>query len=239
MGCSNHESVKTNENNNELENKEISNEKEKINLDKNEEILEVEFEGITKFCKELIDEVNNIRKDPTIYINKISHYKSFFNGLILKIPESKYSIKTEEGAKAYEEAENFLKSAPTIDEELIPSKGLCRIAQDYFKKVQNCDDDNELNSINIEEIIDKYGGSSGKFSKIIEFGGNTPENVIINVVVNDGNKSREKRNSLFDNSFTKVGVATGSHPIYRYVSIILLCNNFDNKLDRNDTIDDI
>jgi len=238
MGCGNEKSVQTVENaqkkgnkkDEELKNEDVS------HLHQKEEVPE--FEGITRFCTELLYEINKVRKEPSSYSEIISKNKSNFNGLIFKTPNSKYNVNTKEGVSAYEEAEQFLKNCPGNENELVGSVGLCRIAQDFLKEFN----DNEIkidkvDNIKIKKIIDKYGKCSGNLCKLIATGGDELESVIINLIVCDGDTNRSQRNILFDKSFQKIGVAHQKHPIYRYVSIFILSTDFDNMVDRDDELD--
>jgi len=240
MGCLGHNSVQTDEKKKKDE-KEEKEEKEKKELKKEEDVSHLEapeFEGITRFCTELLYEINKVRKEPSSYSEIISKNKSNFNGLIFKTPNSKYNVNTKEGVAAYEEAEQFLKDCPGNENELVGSVGLCRIAQDFLKAFN----DNEIkidkvDNINIKKITEKYGKCSGNLCKLIATGGDELESVIINLIVCDGDTNRSQRNKLFDKSFKKIGVAHEKHPIYRYVTIFIVSTDFDNMVDRDDELD--
>ena len=60
-----------------------------------------------EFYKKLINEINKVRKDPNAYAEKLLGYKQYFKGNFLILPGKNTKIDTEEGFKAYEEAENI------------------------------------------------------------------------------------------------------------------------------------
>jgi len=239
MGCLDHNSITTDENGSNTknrENKKLQNEEEPSQLHPKEEVPE--FEGVTRFCAELVYEINKVRNKPSSYSEKISNNKSNFNGLIFKTPNSKYNDKTKEGVAAYEEAEQFLKTCPENQNELIPSVGLCRIALDFLKEFNdNGIEIDKVDNIDIKKITSKYGLCSGNLCKLIASGGDELERIVINLIVCDGDQNREQRNKLFDKSFKKIGVAHGKHPIYRYISIFILSTDFENKNDQDDVLD--
>jgi hypothetical protein len=185
------------------------------------------------FEEDLVNEINEFRTNPREYAKKINKYVSYFKGKILKIPGSNAGIRTEEGAAAYTEAVDFLSKQEGV-EPLEPSKGLGRIADDFLKEVQKVDP-SELGDIDIDEIIERYGAFSGNLSRAMDFGGETPELVLINLVVSDGDPSRGQRESLLSTDLKKVGVATGKHDSYRYCTVIVSCTKFTNKVDSNDS----
>jgi hypothetical protein len=238
LGCLGDNSVQTEQNGSTSENKENKkgNKEDVSHLHSKEEIPE--FEGITRFCSELIYEINKVRNKPSSYSEFISKNKSNFNGLIFKTPNSKYNDKTKEGVAAYEEAEQFLKTCPENQNDLIPSVGLCRIAQEFLKEFNdNGIEIDKVDKIDIKKIIDKYGKCSGNLCKLIACGGDELERIVINLIVCDGDQNREQRNKLFDESFKKIGVAHGKHPIYRYISIFILSTDLENKNDQDDVLD--
>ena len=147
------------------------------------------------FSKQLLEEINSVRTNPSSYVEKILKYKDFFNGKVLKIPGEEAGIQTQEGAPAYEEAANFLKEATSVDP-FIPSKGLTKIANEYLNNIQNVGMDN-IDSIDINEIVEKYGNFNGELNQLMEFGSKTPEQVVICLLVCDGDSSRGNRTYLF------------------------------------------
>lgn len=185
------------------------------------------------FLKELLKEVNTLRENPKGYADKVLRYKSYFSGNILRIPGSKAGIQTEEGPAAYEEAADFLLSAPPVAK-MTPSKGLTKIANEILSTIQNSDPD-ALDDIDMNEVIEKYGSFGGNFSRAMEFGGENPEQVIMNLLVNDGDKSRSQRDSLLSDDLKLIGLATGKHEAFGNCTIIISCTTFQNTKDSNDT----
>ena len=185
------------------------------------------------FLRQLVEEINLARTNPAAYASKVQEYIPHFQDKILKMPDQRVAIKTQEGATAYEECVNFLRSAePT--EAHVPSRGLTRIANDFLSGVQSVDP-SQIGTIDMNAIIDKYGSFQGNFSRAMEFGGSTPEQVVINLLVSDGDKSRSQRDALLNPILKRVGVAQGKHDIYRTVTIIVSCTVFQNNVDSDDT----
>ena len=177
--------------------------------------------------REILNEVNELRRDPRNYANKVNKFKGYLEGNILRVPGVLAGIKTEEGAAAYDEAINFLRSAESA-EQLTPSKGLGQIADELYGKIQHVDPNN-LGDIDMDAIIDKYGSFTGKFSRSFEFGGSTAELIVVNLVVSDGDKSRGQRNALLNKEVLKVGIKHGKHDTYRECTVIACCSKFENK----------
>ena len=87
----------------------------------------------------------------------------------------------------------------------------------------------------MNSLIEKYGNFTGSFNRVMECGGSTPEQVVINLLVSDGDKSRSQRDTLLNKSLKRIGVASGKHDIYRTATIIILCTKFENTVDSDDT----
>ena len=186
---------------------------------------------MSDFNEDLIMEINLLRTNPKKYAKTISKYMNYFKGNLLCLPDTNAGIQTEEGVEAFKEAVDFLNKQENL-EPLKPSKGLCRIAEEFIAIYQK-PDSGELANKDMEDIINKYGSFSGSFSRAMDFGGETAEMAIINLVVSDGDPSRGQRESLLSNEIKKVGVANGEHEVYRHCSAIITSAEFDNTFDKD------
>ena len=184
------------------------------------------------FLSDLVKEINKVRANPASYANIIDDLKQHFQGRVLKLPGTNTGIQTEEGVAAYDECARFLRSAEYA-EELTPSKGLTKVAEDLLVIGQK--DDSEIARVDMNPIIDKYGSYEGSFNRIMECGATTPQQVVINLLVSDGEKSRNQRNALLNKNIKRIGVASGKHDIYRVATVITLCTKFTSLSSSDDT----
>ena len=182
--------------------------------------------------KLILDEINSLRTNPAAYADKILQYKGLFEGKKLKRPDGK-KIETCEGPAAYEEAANFLKSCKPVGA-LIASKGLTKISEDIFNIAQTCDAGAIDTRLNLQKTIEKYGTFEGSFGRLMEFGGEAPEHVVIDLVVSDGDRSRSQRNQILDKSFKVIGLVAGDHPDYKKCTMITLTTKFKYNADPDD-----
>ena len=187
---------------------------------------------MSDFNEDLLMEINLLRTNPKKYAKTISKYMNYFKGNLLCLPDTNAGIQTEEGVEAFKEAVDFLNNQEKL-EPLKPSKGLCRIAEEFIAIYQK-PDSGELANKDMEDIINKYGSFSGSFSRAMDFGGETAEMAIINLVVSDGDPTRGQRESLLSNEIKKVGVANGDHDVYRHCSAIITSTEFENTFDKDD-----
>ena len=182
--------------------------------------------------QELIKEINNVRKDPSSFADKLLGCQQYFTGNILRMPGLS-PVETQEGFAAFEEAAKFLKEKKPIPE-LAPSKGLGKIAADFSTEISHCDPE-KIGDIDLNSIIKKYGSYSGNFTSAIDFGSSTPESVVINLFVSDGDPSRGNREFLIEDNLLKIGIASGKHDTYGYLTIIVSCQEFENTDKSDDT----
>ena len=186
---------------------------------------------MSDFNKELLDEINFLRTNPRRYSKKLSKYVEYFKDKILYLPGTNAGIQTEEGAEPYKEAIISL-STESRREPLLPSKGLCKICEDLLKEAQK--DADNVGNISVEKLINKIGSIKGSLSRLFEFGGETPEQVVINLIVGDGDPSRGQRKSLLNAEVKKIGLANGKHDSYGHCTVILSTTQFTNNVDSND-----
>lgn len=187
--------------------------------------------NMEEFNRQLLDEIDFVRTNPKRYARKIEKYIEKFKDNTLIIPELNLSIPTEEGPEAFKEAISFLVNEQRRSA-LNPSRGLCRAAEDLLYEAQR--DADNVGSIRVEKLINKYGTIKGSLSRLIDLGGETPELVVINLIVSDGDPSRGQRNSLLNAEVKKIGVANAKDENYGHCSVIIMLTEFINKVDEND-----
>lgn len=185
---------------------------------------------MSAFKEELVNEINRLRTNPQNYTSTLKDYMTCFKGNSLIFPGATAAIATEEGPQAYSEAIKYLTNQ-SPREAVSPSKGLCRICEEFIALARQTED---IDAIDMDKIIKKYGSYGGSFSRAVDFGGETPENVVVYLTVCDGDKSRGQRNTLLNPDAKLVGVATGKHSVYGYFSVVITCSKFNNKVDQND-----
>ena len=184
------------------------------------------------FLRQLVDEINRVRENPKSFIDRLEKYKGYFNGDVLKLPNLDYGLKTREGVAPYDECIKYLRTADTAPL-LIPSKGLTGMADEMMKVLLK--DHTKIGSIDMNALKSKYGTTSGPFSRIIQYGGVTPEQVVIHLLVCDGDKSRRQRETLLNKTSKRIGVASAEHESFSRANIIILVTSFENKNNSDDS----
>ena len=176
------------------------------------------------FAQKVIEEVNKIRLNPKTYSNKIRGYLSCFQGNVLRIPKQP-GLMTTEGPTAYREAADFLLSLPKL-QPLALDNSLNSAAQDMAEELSHYEEFEQMDAINRDSILEKYGHYEGQFGESTDFGSMSPEMVVVNLLVDDGNKSRGNRKMLFKETYRKIGCGSAPHSTYKSVTVIMYATNF-------------
>ena len=176
------------------------------------------------FAQKVIEEVNKIRLNPKTYSNKIRGYLSCFQGNVLRIPKQP-GLMTTEGPTAYREAADFLLSLPKL-QPLALDNSLNSAAQDMAEELSHYEEFEQMDAINRDSILEKYGRYEGQFGESTDFGSMSPEMVVVNLLVDDGNKSRGNRKMLFKETYRKIGCGSAPHSTYKSVTVIMYATNF-------------
>lgn len=71
-------------------------------------------------------------------------------------------------------------------------------------------------------------------NRALDMGGETLEQVLVNLIVSDGKPNWEQRKSLLNKDFIKIGVGFGTHEELKYVTTIISALKFENKVDTDD-----
>ena len=176
------------------------------------------------FAQKVIEEINKIRLNPKTYSNKIRGYLSCFQGNVLRIPKQP-GLMTQEGPNAYKEAAEFLLSLPKL-QALTADSGLTGAAEEMANELSKCQEFEQMDAIDRTGILSKYGEYEGHFGESTDFGSMTPEMVVVNLLVDDGNQSRSNRKMLFKESYRKVGCGCLPHDRFKSVTVIMYATNF-------------
>ena len=125
-----------------------------------------------------------------------------FKGKYYKVPGTNINIITVEGVKAVEEAIEYLKSKKP-ESPLLNSQGLYRAAKDHCVDIGNNGIASHEGSDGLRmcDRIEVYGDWKISIAENICFDDYDPVEIIIGLIVDDGNSSRGHRSNLFNPDF--------------------------------------
>jgi uncharacterized protein YkwD len=183
----------------------------------------------TDFEKEVLAEINKLRMNPGVYVKILEEYLTKFNGKNVKITD-KPELITEEGKIPVIETVEFLKLTQSMNELQI-SNGLMLATADHI---------NDLVKNNIighkgsagdspQKRAEFYGSWTYDLRENISYGAKTPQDVVLNLLIDDGFPSRNHRKVLLNPKLTKIGIATGVNKLWDPICILMLAGNFYDK----------
>ena len=180
----------------------------------------MEKPNYAKIEDELFKLHNEIRKDPQSFIPKLKSVLTCFKGKIYHIPDED-PIQTFEGEEAVTEAIQFLKTQKPVNE-LTLNKEISLACKDHVEDIgpKGLTTHEGSDGKNLSERIEKYCEWDGALAENLEFGLKTPENIMLNLLINDGVKNRYQRLNLFHPEMKFMGIAVGPHKVYNICVVI-------------------
>ena len=161
--------------------------------------------------EELFKQHNALRTNPQSFIPKLKEALKHFREKIYHMPDED-PIQTYEGQEAIEEAINFLKSQKPVGE-LIYDENISYACKDhvYDIGIKGLTTHEGSDGKNISDRIEKYCEWEGAAAENLDFGFKKAENIILNLIIDDGVKERNQRFNLFHPDFKYIGIGAGSH----------------------------
>lgn len=188
--------------------------------------------------KDILKEINNVRANPSSYIEYLKDHLQYFKGNILELP-NEHPVETYEGPSAYEEAIEFLSNkenfTPGCKIPLIDSEFLISSAKEHSKDIG----ENGLLSHtgsdgnNVNKRIKKYCEWVGCVSENLDFGGKEARVIMIAWIVDDGLDDRPHRRNIFSEEFRFVGVSCAHHKEEKYCTVVDFASFVHDEYDWN------
>jgi uncharacterized protein YkwD len=172
----------------------------------------------------IIAELNAVRADPAAYATRLQSRRSFYRGLILRIP-GETPIQTREGVAALDEAVAALRNTDPLPPVTI-SDALVRAARDHVRDTgpRGATTHEGSDGSSPSERVGRYASAVRGVGEVISFGPDSAALVIAELLVDDGVPDRGHRKLLLDPRFRLAGAACGPHARYRVMCVIDLAD---------------
>jgi uncharacterized protein YkwD len=175
---------------------------------------------MTTFEQEVLAEVNLARTDPVGYARHLERLLQYFDGNLLRVPGT-VALRTDEGPRAVREAIDALR-AQTPLRALMGSQGMARAARDHVKDLgpRGGFGHTGTDGSRMDGRISRYGRWDGTAAENISYGSDTPRDVVISLLVDDGVPGRGHRVNILSAEWGFAGVGCGTHAKYRTMCVI-------------------
>jgi len=175
-----------------------------------------------KVEQDLIAEHNLVRQDPQRYVPILKARLARMNGEG-NIPDGcgrNCTLMTEEGKPAVEEAIRFLSNQPAVGP-LTLSTGLAEAAKSHAKDQQGglLGHAGSDGSSPIDRTT-RSGVEASGVGENITYGPTSAEEIMVNLIVDDGVADRGHRIALFNADWSSAGAGCGPHSGYRAVCVV-------------------
>ncbi|HYC74923.1 CAP domain-containing protein [Brevundimonas sp.] len=171
------------------------------------------------FRADIVAELNAARTDPGAYARKARALRALFRGDRIERP-GETALLTREGPAAADEAIAFLEAQTPLPV-LRENPGLNRAAADHAREqsrtgaVAHASADGSSPSDRM-----RRQGRWTATGEAIAYGPHRAEDVILQLIIDDGVPDRGHRRILFNPVYELIGVACAPHPVWREVCVL-------------------
>ena len=180
--------------------------------------MEIDYDDL---AKQLFISQNKIRREPTSFIPKLKHWATKFrkNTLFLL---NENPLETFEGEQGVEEAMRFLALQKPVPE-LSFSEELSKAAKDHAIDMG----ENSLighegsDGSMLSDRIERYSEWDEACAENIDLGFKVADNIILNILIDDGEDRRNQRINLFSTNYKYIGIGCAKHKDYNHCSVFI------------------
>lgn len=175
--------------------------------------------------EKLIKEINIARTNPSAYVSILENDKTLFKENIIYRPYED-PLRTYEGPAAHQEAIDFLKNLPNL-QELKTDTRLSQACSDHVKDIgaSGAISHEGSNKETISQRVENYCEWDYILCQNIDFGGKNVNEIMISFITGDGDPNRTHRKNMFREDIFYVGSASGQHRDSEISSVVVFAGN--------------
>lgn len=181
---------------------------------------------VNEMDRQIFELINKARANPQEFIPHLQQMESRFEGFLMKQP-GKTTLRTKEGVDAVREAIKFLGQQQ-------PKRQLNWNNELYLAAKQHVSDTGVKGLVQhessdgktVKERLKQYGKIVTCYGENLSFHTETPMEVVLQSIVDDGVPNRGHRENLFNPEFRVMGCYSGHHKDFDHMSTIDFCAAF-------------
>jgi uncharacterized protein YkwD len=180
-------------------------------------------DGVEKatFERLILRQLNRARTDPKGYADYMVARRAFYQSNRILSRPGELPIQTKEGIAAVDEAINVLRALPPLMA-LATSEPLTQTAREFAAEQARSGGfgHSSRSSGDLSTRLSLRGVWLPPAGENIAYGSTTPERIVFDLIVDDGQSRREHRANILNGDFRVVGIGFDLHPTYRAVCIM-------------------
>lgn len=179
----------------------------------------------------IVAETNRVRTNPAAYASRLEQLRPYYRDRLLELP-GQSRIQVEEGMSVLDEAIADLRSR-SPQPPLRPSQGMSLGAHDHVTDIGPKGYAGHYGTDGSDpfERIERYGTYDIVAGENISYGPiNTAEWHVIQLLIDDGYPSRGHREAILRPDYRYMGVACGSHVVYRHFCVMTYAGDYSEGL---------
>ena len=175
------------------------------------------------FTQDVLDQINRVRQDPQGYAAYLSHYRAYYTEDGMFRAPGRVPLRTQEGVSALDQAVRTLQHA-SPQAPITASDLLAGSARELITSQSQSGQIGHGSSP--FDRMQHYGVWQNMAGENVAYGAPTAEQVVYNLVVDDGERSRGHLKNILQAGFRVAGVSVGHHPIYGTMCVIDFASEF-------------
>lgn len=183
---------------------------------------------LSKFEKEVFDEINLARTHPQEYAKYLEEFLNTFDGKTFKDTNG-VQITLNEGKKTIEEVIAVLKRMKPLPEYVF-SEGLTKAAKDHAHDLSknNITGHRGTDGSLPQNRVERYG-AAGIVNENISYFAKTAREIVFNMLLDDGVASRNHRKNILSSNLKQIGLASGGNKEVDVFCIVVFTADFIKK----------
>jgi len=179
----------------------------------------------------ILAELNKVRVSPKLYakyLQELLDENNPFSGKTFKIPGTNVTRETQEGEDGFRKAIEFLKGAQRL-KMFIHSDGFSQSCYDLIRNnnLPGLTGSKLSDGTSSEDRLNHYGKVTQPYEELLIYGFETPNDLVLQWIIDDGDFSRRRRNILLNEKYSTIGISVGPHSKFKEMCACAFCVKFE------------